>query len=171
MKCPVCSSSGIPDDHSQCPQCLSDLEAFQLTGQIQKTSKSSFVMAIVSSLLFIIILLAWIFSFFYQNEDVKSADVKTESNEAIQMKGDYDKAIADNNSLKKENGELKERLKTLAVEKVKRKKEYKVLDGETLYGISRKVYGNGYKYVDLAKENNIQEPDKLKVGQTLVIYY
>ncbi len=79
--------------------------------------------------------------------------------------------MANNNSLKKENGELKERLKTLAVEKANRKKEYKVLYGETLYGISRKVYGNGYKYVDLAKDNDIEKPDKLAAGQTLIIYY
>ena len=171
MKCPVCSSSGIPDDVNQCPQCLSDLEAFQLTGQIQKTNKSSFVTAVVSSLLFLIILFAWIFSFFYENEDIKSAEVITESNEVLEMKADYEKAMADNNSLKKMNGDLKERLKTLAVEKAERKKEYKVLNGETLYGISRKVYGNGYKYVDLAKDNNIQEPDKLVAGQTLIIYY
>ncbi len=79
MKCPVCSASEIPDDASKCPQCLSDLEAFQVTGQIQRTNKSSFVIAIVSSLLFLIILLAWIFSFFYENEDMKSAEVKSES--------------------------------------------------------------------------------------------
>jgi len=171
MKCPVCSSSGIPDEVNQCPQCLSDLEAFQLTGKIEKTNKSSYVIAIVTSLLFLIILVVWIVSFFYENKNLKDTEVTTTSTEAVQMKADYDKAIANNNSLKKENEELKERLKTLAVEKAKRKKEYKVQEGETLYSISRKVYGNGYKYVDLAKDNNIQEPSKLIAGQTLIIYY
>ena len=171
MKCPVCSSSGIPDDVNQCPKCLSDLEAFQLTGQIQKSNKRRSNIAIIASVLFLIVLLAWLFSSFFVSEDIKSTGVITESNETLKMRTDYDKAITDNNLLKKENEELKERLKTIAVEKANRIKEYKVSSGETLYSISRKVYGNGYKYVDLVKNNNIQEPNKLIAGQTLIIYY
>jgi len=171
MKCPVCSSSGIPDDENQCPECLSDLEAFYLSGKIEKSNKSIKVVAIVSSLLFLIILIFWIFTFLTEKGDSKSTEVAMESNEVAELKLNLDKVIVDNDALKKENAELKERLKTLAVEKPKRKKEYKVLDGETLYSISRKVYGNGYKYIDLAKDNNIQEPDKLVAGQILIIYY
>lgn len=171
MKCPVCLSAGIPDDANQCPQCLSELEAFHLTGRIKKANNTRKVVAIIASSLFLIVLFAWVFTFFFVRSDQESSEPPEASNETIQLKADNEKLLANYNSLKKENEELKERLKTLAIEKANRKKDYKVLYGETLYGISRKVYGNGFKYVDLAKDNNIKDPAVLQAGQTLVIYY
>ncbi|MBC8489845.1 MAG: LysM peptidoglycan-binding domain-containing protein [Bacteroidetes bacterium] len=52
-----------------------------------------------------------------------------------------------------------------------KEKIYIVNEGETLFSIAKKIYGNGFKYVDLAKDNNIQDPDIIVVGQKLTIYY
>lgn len=47
--------------------------------------------------------------------------------------------------------------------------EYKVKRGETLWGISHRTWGTGKLWQEIAKENKISDPKKLKAGQTLRI--
>nr|WP_283246268.1 LysM peptidoglycan-binding domain-containing protein [Zhenhengia yiwuensis] len=47
--------------------------------------------------------------------------------------------------------------------------EYVVKKGDTLWGIAKKVTGEGSNYKVIAEKNNIKNPDLLKVGQRLVI--
>lgn len=44
-----------------------------------------------------------------------------------------------------------------------------VATGEDLWKISEKYYGTGYNWVDIAKENNIEDPNEVRVGQSLTI--
>lgn len=44
-----------------------------------------------------------------------------------------------------------------------------VREGETLWGISEKYYGTGYNWVDIEKENALQNPNQIQVGQSLDI--
>lgn len=46
---------------------------------------------------------------------------------------------------------------------------YEVKKGDTLYGISRAFYGDPEKYRLIMEENNIADPDMIKIGQILVI--
>ncbi len=46
---------------------------------------------------------------------------------------------------------------------------HRVARGDTLYRIARKYYNDGNRWKDIAKANGISKPDKLKVGQELVI--
>jgi serine/threonine protein phosphatase PrpC/LysM repeat protein len=46
---------------------------------------------------------------------------------------------------------------------------YEVKKGDTLYGISRTFYGDPEKYRLIMEENNITDPEKIQVGQILVI--
>lgn len=48
-------------------------------------------------------------------------------------------------------------------------KTHTVATGEDLWSISEQYYGSGYNWVDIAKENNISDPNKIEAGQTLVI--
>jgi nucleoid-associated protein YgaU len=41
--------------------------------------------------------------------------------------------------------------------------------GDTLSKISKQYYGDANKYPKIAKANNLEDPDKIKVGQRLVI--
>lgn len=47
--------------------------------------------------------------------------------------------------------------------------KYTVKDGDTLFSISDKYYQNGYKYTEVAKVNNLSNPDQIEAGQVLEI--
>lgn len=44
---------------------------------------------------------------------------------------------------------------------------YSVKEGDSLWKIAESVYGSGYNWVDLAKENKLNNPNRLLVGQEL----
>ena len=44
---------------------------------------------------------------------------------------------------------------------------YTVQKGDTLWSIAMKTYGQGKRWRDIASNNGIQDPSKLRVGQTL----
>lgn len=47
--------------------------------------------------------------------------------------------------------------------------DYTVQPGDNLSKISKHFYGDANKYAVIAKANNLDDPDKIKVGQKLVI--
>ena len=46
---------------------------------------------------------------------------------------------------------------------------YTVKEGDNLWAISENVFKSGYNWVDIAKENNLENPDLLETGQKLNI--
>jgi nucleoid-associated protein YgaU len=46
---------------------------------------------------------------------------------------------------------------------------YTVKPGDSLSKISKQFYGDAGKYMTIARANNLQDPDKIKAGQELVI--
>lgn len=46
---------------------------------------------------------------------------------------------------------------------------HKVEKGEYLWAIAEKYFGSGYNWVDIARENNLQNPNRLLVNQELII--
>ena len=49
------------------------------------------------------------------------------------------------------------------------KRYYTVVRGDTLWGIAKRFYGNGSRYPEIAKANNISNPDIIHTGQVLLI--
>lgn len=47
--------------------------------------------------------------------------------------------------------------------------KYTVKEGDTLFSIAEKYYKDGYKYTEIAKTNNLQNPDLIDSGQVLEI--
>jgi LysM repeat protein len=47
--------------------------------------------------------------------------------------------------------------------------QYKVQPGDTLWSIAKDVYGSGNAATNLAKANNISNPNKINVGQTITL--
>ncbi len=48
-------------------------------------------------------------------------------------------------------------------------KTHQVQVGEHLWSIAEKYFGSGYNWVDIARENNLANPNRILVGQELVI--
>lgn len=169
MDCPVCNSSGVTDESKKCPHCNADFEAFQLTKKIEKTSKNKLLFGWIAAILFFCALVVLIL-FFVMTPTTNQPSEK-ETQELIQLKADINNTQKQNESLLSKNKELTAQLDKKVEEKAKREKIYIVNAGESLFTIARKVLGNGYKYQDIAKDNNISDPDILITGQKLVIYY
>jgi nucleoid-associated protein YgaU len=47
--------------------------------------------------------------------------------------------------------------------------KYTVKPGDNLSKISQQFYGDAKKYLTIAKANNLDDPDKIKAGQELII--
>ena len=47
--------------------------------------------------------------------------------------------------------------------------EYTVAKGDTLWGIARRFYGDGSRYTELARKNNLSNPNLIYPGQVLVL--
>lgn len=45
--------------------------------------------------------------------------------------------------------------------------DYTVVKGDNLWKISEKIYGSGFKYTEIAKENNLSNPGEIEAGQKL----
>jgi len=46
---------------------------------------------------------------------------------------------------------------------------YTVVRGDTLWSIAKKFYNDGSRYPEIAKANNISNPDLIHAGQKLLI--
>lgn len=46
---------------------------------------------------------------------------------------------------------------------------YTVKQGDTLWDISVRTYGNGYRWIEIARANNLQNPDLIHPGNTFVL--
>lgn len=53
--------------------------------------------------------------------------------------------------------------------KVQVENTYKIQAGDSLWSIAEKQYGSGFKAYEIAKANNISDPDSIEVGQMLTI--
>ncbi|OGH02476.1 MAG: hypothetical protein A2798_02370 [Candidatus Levybacteria bacterium RIFCSPHIGHO2_01_FULL_37_17] len=64
--------------------------------------------------------------------------------------------------------EVKERTITEAVrDNTITGNSYSVIEGDNLWSISIRAYGDGYKWPEVAKANNLQNPDRIYVGIVL----
>lgn len=70
---------------------------------------------------------------------------------------------------KPENSSLEAAKTEQQKEKAGFPKSYIVVSGDNLWIISEKNYNSGYKWVDLAKANNLTNPDYLLEGQVLTL--
>lgn len=171
MECPVCKSSGISVDSRKCPQCNADLEALLLLKKVEKSTNKWRTFGITLVVLLVLVVVGCILSFCLNTESGDDIQNVAEVEKFSDLKTELETSKNEVLKLKSKNNELSEQLAQIETKKAERVKSYIVQEGETLFSIARKVYGNGYKFVDLAKENQIDIADNIVVGQEIKIHY
>jgi hypothetical protein len=171
MNCPVCNYGEINEDNSTCPQCNSDLEAIHLASKIGRQSRNRFIFGTIVfclSFLFLVFLIIGIIN----KGDLTKQNLQTMTPEEISvLKGDLENAKTVNKDLQTTNENLLTKLSVMETSKSRKEQIYLVREGETLFVIAREILGNGFRFTNIARDNNLSDPDKLKAGQKLIIYY
>lgn len=164
--CPICGKNDIPDFHSQdvvCPCCGSDLSVYRLLEQAatpppskDKNSRKHYGMFPMS---LAIILLAFSAVFFAHR-----SYTTTEKLASIQH---------ENSLLKDTNNELQASLSekgaTPAVSVSETGFIYTVRNGDSFWSISKKLYGTGSRYKEIAETNNLDINAVLRIGDELIV--
>ncbi|NOX46935.1 MAG: LysM peptidoglycan-binding domain-containing protein [Chlorobi bacterium] len=171
MECPVCNASGLPEDAKSCPSCGADLEALQLTKMIKKSGKGRLIFGYLASALFLIILVTWILNciLHWKSETKEELSGNDAEITALTQQVNQEKKL--NTQLQSKIKDLNAVLNKKEQAKAKKKQQWTVKEGESLFTIARKVYGNGFKYGIIAEDNNISDPNRVQTGQKLIIYY
>lgn len=161
LNCPVCNKAGLPDYTKEdviCPQCNSDLKAIRLLNTIANEDKSKNPIKFIY-ILSAIVAIALVFTvlFFNSNNKVQNLVSKNRKlTETVLIQTAFN-----------------EELKSTPTPKVDNSKHvivnYTVKRADNLYKISRFFYGDGNKYHQIVKDNNLEVPYILDVGQMLKI--
>lgn len=165
--CPVCSKTGIPDFRNEnvvCPCCGTDLSIYRKISIAQKSlqtsgnNKKSRLLATITSIIAIASLIACFYM--YHNNTPKS-------------EVDNKDLFAQINELKQENKSLSDSIVVLNKkgQSIERR-TYTVVKGDCPWSISEKVFGDGRRYDELLRLNNMSTSNdfnKVKVGETLYI--
>jgi LysM repeat protein len=157
--CPICNKAGLSDyttNNVICPQCNSDLKAFNLLNAISNSNKSKIMTPLLMGIsCFSLLLFVLYIKSYSDNKNLVKNNIILEAkisrtNEAylkLKIKSDLQKKS----------------------EKLDTKIKYVVKRGDYLYKIAQFFYNDGSYYRQIELDNNIKQPNNLKVGQILNI--
>lgn len=164
--CPVCNKTGIPDFKNEnvvCPCCGTDLSVYKTINAAQKATihregknKKARILAALSLVVAVASLITCAY-LYYTKPPVKETD--------------NDNLIAQIATLKQENKSLSDSIAVLN-KKTPARRTYTVVKGDCPWRISEKVFGDGRRYDELLRLNNMSTANdfnKVKVGETLYI--
>lgn len=168
IKCPICNKHDIPDFLSQdvvCPCCGSDLSIYRLVDQIESIAKpestikpkSNKYTVYIFTFLTVILLLASCFmiaKISYCNARLHDYEAK------------YKALVSENDALKDSVSDS-----VVIVEHPKESPAFKyiVRKGDSFWVISRKLYGTGARYKEIAEANGLEVTSVLNIGDELII--
>jgi len=157
-KCPICNKAGLPDYtkiNVVCPQCNSDLKAFTLLHSISKSQKSKIgAYAIIG-----VSILSILFFGLYLKSN-------SDNKELITKNVILNDSITKIQSMSVTN---EEKEPEPIIEKQDVVVRYVVKKGDYPYKIAQFFYNDGNKYKQIEKDNNLEQPYTLKVGQIIKI--
>jgi hypothetical protein len=167
MNCPICHFSELNDNDSSCPQCNTDLELLkQIRLTASKVKRQTIILISFGS---VFLLATLILSLIL----ITSDEVAIPENPEIKM------LIAENMTLKESAKVLGDSLagyvkqsQSMVSQETDTEKfiEYTVQEGDNLWTIAHKNYGDGNKYIKIVRDNKLTSPDKITKGTVLKIY-
>lgn len=159
IKCPVCGKAGIPDYHSEdtiCPQCGSDLSIFRVIDRIPEPhhSKSNPWLPIAVVAIIVAVLMGgyMLLRPAQVSQNVIGNDRLAELTDSINR---LNAQLADTN--------------TSEINSINSGFDYIIRKGDSFWSISKRFYGTGTRYEEIARENGLDANSKLTVGDTIKI--
>ena len=155
MNCPICDKIGLPDYRNiptVCPQCDSDLSSFSYIQKIKNSANNNSYRKLIFTIVALCLCFVFIYHFF-PRIITKTIEVK------IVSKND---SIA---NLKSVILDLKQKQINEKADIVK----YIVKQNDNLEKISKKYFDDYLHIQKIAKDNNIQNPNLIEIGEVLFI--
>lgn len=163
MNCPICQKAGISNEVKYCPQCNSDLSAFKLIDGIENEIKNRTKKNVITAITSLVIggLLTYsILSF-------SSKIVFTESKKSQSIISKHRKDSIE--IYKRRYDIIKDEIDSLKESKSLATINYKVKPGDNLSTIANMFFNDIKKAEEIARLNNIANPNLIKVNQVLKI--
>ena len=168
IKCPVCSKTGIPDYRVQdtiCPQCGADLSIYKLAHDIENASITSGGIDRGRLTWIIPAALACCFAIALTCAILSGSNTKKELKESERENSEL---LAQISELKQAQEQPKAVTLNSSVEEGAHF-VYTVRRGDSFWLISKRLYGTGTRYREIAEANGLTPESKLKVGDKLII--
>lgn len=161
--------------------------AYSLLEDIRNQMKRSQRLIMFLSIFLIIAVFIIVFSYISTDTTAQKAGNETDENKALIELRSQNKALLEKiNALEQANAELNKMIYDIEDEVLTERTddpymvtegsdltsnptEHIVKEGETLWEIAQKYLGDGNKYPDLAKKNQLENADFLKAGEVLTI--
>jgi len=180
MNCPICNNEKLENEASHCSECDSDLSAFVSLNKI--TSNKNRLVKINWGLFSVMIIILVLFGVGLSFQNSKN---KTNAEKSFT---EIEKSKADVKQMKQKVAMGQKKIKelemalTLIRQELQNKKNnttninnnkayslHIVEEGETLWSIAERYYGNTVAVKKLLKQNNLAHPKFIKTGDPLVI--
>ena len=156
--CPVCNKGGLPDYTKidvVCSQCNSDLKVFRILNTIASDNKRR----IYKKLVYILSAIVLVFTVLFFNSNNKIQNIVSENRKLAETVRSQTPFIE---GLKNATTPIMDISNHVIV-------NYTVKRGDNLYKISRFFYGDGNKYHQIVRDNNLEAPYILDIEQMLKI--
>ena len=179
MNCPICKNEGLEAGASNCSSCGSDLSAFHIIGEVSNQQSMLKRLSSILAILILLIAFGWVFTSMTGSGEVTATELPSvEPVGAAAELEELTKTLATKDA---EIAELKAELSELfaTIESSKSAVEVEdeegshtlhiVKEGESLWSISEKYHGHGFKHNHIADHNELNNPHYIKVGDTIVV--
>jgi hypothetical protein len=179
MNCPICKSEKVEDTATECPECESDLTTFALITDVSKERSSLRKATTFLAVLMLLILTGWAFTYYQGKADAAVVEQATlPDNLAADEVEILEKALTvKDDEIAKLNTQLAELHATIessahdvTIEDSDGIHKLHIVEvGESLWSISELYHGHGFKHHHIAGHNEVNNPNHIEVGDTLVI--
>jgi nucleoid-associated protein YgaU len=170
MNCPLCDYKGLADDVQNCPSCNADLSAYRSLDDVERAMQKQKKLTLLFIILFFVALIACAAIYFLvpTGADATTKEVTEQTQAEDQaLKAENEKLNAEIITLQSDISRLESELMAA---KEKQLTTHTIIWGETLYSLAEDYYGNGEKYLKLAADNCIEDPDFIIAGTELNIF-
>ncbi|PCJ79732.1 MAG: hypothetical protein COA57_15450 [Flavobacteriales bacterium] len=180
MNCPVCQGN-TGENANQCTECGSDLTAFEHINAVSKQRSALKKASITLGLVLLIAIVGWAATFMTTKTEVNTEIALDSKQESVENDKQVVELKEKTEAQEKEITELQEELSELLATIESSKDDFEVEDeegshtvhivkeGESLWSISEKYHGHGFKHDEIGGHNELGDPHYIKVGDTIIV--